>query len=236
MICGNLLTGSLVRGLIVLGGMFVLTACSRSSEPPTPRPLPSTAPELIDLVTREMDEYPPPTDAIEALGNLGPEAASATDVITPWLAYKADRGEINGVAAEALAKMGPSAAPALPSLIDAVQWLKDTESLELGMALSSMIAAIGHIGPDAEPAVPTLAELLYSESSARSLVAAWSMAQITQHDWPDSDMRLEYEHGLVRVADGREPRKGPGGTYLLVISAREWWEEEGRKREWSSLK
>ena len=94
--------------------------------------------------------------------------------------------------------------------------------------------------PQATGAIPTLAGLLYDQPEIEyinmRLYSAWSMAQILERDWPGADLRLKYDRGGVRFAGDGRPEKDQSGRYLLVNSARQWWEQEGRELTWPPLK
>jgi len=153
-------------------------------------------------------------------------------------------------AAQALADMGPAAAPAVPALIQAL-----SDSSPDVRERSAM--ALGEIGPAASPAVPALVQVMYFDSypharwsaalalgkigpSAASAVpdlvetldnpdrglggrAAWALSKITGNPWPDSE------------GEGNGFYVSENGKLLIVIAAREWWDKEGQYQDWSRV-
>lgn len=224
--------------IIVAGSILMTTACSSFSTSigtPTSRLLPTTVPELAALVARESAEGPPPIDAIRALGDMGPAAAPAVPVIIPALEYYEDRGSTISAAAQALGKIGPPAAPAVPGLVKVILTLNQGTSMETQLALTDAVVALGRIGPLAAPAVPTLAQQLHSSNEGVALYAAWSIAQITQNEWPDAERQVTYVSGIPSLDGSASVEKNRDGECLIVIAAREWWTTEGKHQEWPAI-
>ena len=218
---GDALRSAMWLWLVCLCGCYFAAA--------TPRPLPSTVPELIELVVRESGRGSSPPDAIQALGDMGASAAPAVPVIVPALE---DYITAN-IAAQALGKIGPEAAPAVPMMITAIQAWEQSTSLEAGFIRSNLIFALGLIGPPATAAMPLLARYLYLPHFTD--VAAWSMAQIAQQSWPDADQRVVYRAGLSHLEDEINFAKDSNDELLIVIEAREWWEQTGQYQDWPPL-
>ena len=153
-------------------------------------------------------------------------------------------------AAQALADMGPAAAPAVPALIralsDSSQDVRDGAAValgEIGPAASSAVPslvrvmrsdfyldarwsaalALGKIGPAAASAIPDLVEILDSPDRGLQGAAAWALSRITGHQWPDSE------------GDGNGFYVSDDGELLIVIAAREWWDKEGQYQDWSKV-
>lgn len=132
--------------------------------------------------------------------------------------------------------MGPAAAPAVPDLVAGIRWLEGTEKLELQFTLSSFIIALGHIGPDAAASVPVLAELHYAYPTEKWFDPAWSIAQITEQDWPDADVKFEWDQGAAVLPFDQVLQEDLyGENYLITLAALEWWETEGQYQSWPPL-
>jgi hypothetical protein len=86
--------------------------------------------------------------AVEALGNIGPDANAAVPQLIEGLQNTKDRSAHWAIAL-ALGGIGPAAKEAVPSLVKALQ--EKDDSLR-----ESVVIALGRIGPDAKAAVPAL--------------------------------------------------------------------------------
>jgi hypothetical protein len=149
-----------------------------------------------------------------------------------------------------LAKMGPAAAPAAPSLARALRYPR-RDSYMAGKALVA-------IGPAAEPAIPELIEALKNDRPIVRSDAAFvlgvigesskcAVPEIAQLLWdPDLFVRgaaavaLDAISGVDLVAEvyelkpshpGRVVGDEPEGT--ITEKARAWWIEEGQYLIWS---
>lgn len=107
--------------------------------------------------------------ALQVLGQLGPEAASATDAVAALLSN--EDPDVAVEAALTLAKIGPSAAGAVPSLVQALV------RKEEGVAPSAAYA-LGQIGPDAAAAQDALIASLESADSTTALASAWALTKV----------------------------------------------------------
>ena len=218
--------GDAIRSTIL---WLLVGLCGCACAAATPKPLPNTVPELMEVVARESVSGFPPLDAIQALGDMGAAAAPAVPVIIPALEYYIT---VN-IAAQALGKIGPEAVPAVPMMITALQTWEHGTSLEAILIRSDLIIALGLIGPPATSAMPVLAQ--YLDSPYGPIVAAWSMAQITQQSWTDADQRVVYRSGTSRLEDEINLANDSHDESLIVVEAREWWEQTGQYQEWPPL-
>jgi HEAT repeat protein len=115
------------------------------------------------------------------LGEIGPEAAPATEALAKLLS-DAD-AKVSTEAAMALAKIGAPAAAAVPELTKAVEKAMadagdkgvDQQADTTGCAAAY---ALGRIGPAAAPAASALLKATASREAALSLAGAWALAQI----------------------------------------------------------
>lgn len=159
-------------------GLICLTGCGTSIGPParsSDRPpvsqeriaeararLPRQAPRRIDvgldLMNRPLTAFPALREwsvtetVVDALARIGPDA------IEPLVTTLAsDDPEVRARAAQALARMGPTAEPAVPALIQAL-------SDEDPRVRQAAARALGQIGPAARSAVPALIRTLRAEA------------------------------------------------------------------------
>ncbi len=102
------------------------------------------------------------------LGRIGPDAASATEVLAALLEDK-DRHTAEA-AAMALGRIGPGARAAVPALTKALQ--------DGGASTHAVLFALGKIGPDAASAEPALAKELQDKNPDMAVMAAWALAQV----------------------------------------------------------
>jgi hypothetical protein len=174
---------------------------------PTP---PATIPEMID--TAQSPDYEVRVSAISALGNLGPEAEPAVPTLVAALSDSVS--EVRAMAAYALGDIGPVAATAVPELV------KTLQADGAGHVRTAAAAALGQL--DDTSAVPVLAGILYEENAGLSLQirAAQSLAYLTENTFTDSEPGPQ---GLSLADDGKP---------LLLLDARDWWENEGQYQEW----
>ena len=107
----------------------------------------------------------------EALGEIGPEAASAVPALIE--ALRDPKAGVREKTAEALGEIGPEAASAVPALIEA---LKDREARVRKNAAWTL--AFGKIGPEAASAVPALIEALKDREARVRENAAAALAVI----------------------------------------------------------
>ncbi len=175
--------------------------------PPTP---PATLPELIAVLSGYNAEAR--IGAARALGAMGSDAEVAVPALTRNLYYNG-AGDVREAAAWALGEIGPGAKSAVPVLI--VVLLTDSMHARKEAAI-----ALGKIGDPA--AIPALASSLYDESPWVRIASAEAIAQLTDQSFP-----------------GAPPSNGGGyilneetGEAIIVLAAREWWENEGWQQDW----
>jgi hypothetical protein len=109
---------------------------------------------------------------ITALGDIG------GSLVIPTLIQALHNSDSDPryLAAQALEKMGPAAAPAVPDLIDTI----DDKSL---MVADMAIRALRAIGPEADEAIPVLIKLLEDENWLLDSGAADALKNITGQDF-----------------------------------------------------
>jgi hypothetical protein len=212
--------------VIVVSLVLSTLACQGSVCLNRDKELPTTVPELAALVHEELNtpNACPPVDAIEALGDMGSEAAPAVPTMIPAL-YHDDLYTVSATAC-AFSRIGPGAAPAVPALIELVRAEPRSDNLEGWYPYWEAIIALGNVGEAARPAVPVLADAL---AGIGGTYAAWALAQITLQDWPDADLEiLCYANVPVFSVD-------EDGIPLVVTAAREWWQSNGKHQEWPAI-
>lgn len=111
---------------------------------------------------------------IYALGEIGPPSKPAVLLITEALRDQSDReGFLNVVAADALGKIGPGAASAVPALIVAL----GSDDVRLPTRAT---VALGNIGAEAKAAIPALVEAMEREEQEHKKNQAEAVGQIAQ--------------------------------------------------------
>lgn len=103
------------------------------------------------------------------LGQIGPAAAPATDVLVELVGD--DDPAVAREAVQALAKIGPGAKAATTALVGV---LGQPES----EVRHAAVYALGKIGPDAAAAESALASFLDDDDASLALVAAWALVEI----------------------------------------------------------
>jgi HEAT repeat protein len=194
-----------------------LSACADDGiviGPHDPSPLPtapSTMPEL--LASLSDSDYRVRLVAVAALRDMGPAAKPSVPALIVTLADNVS--DVRVVSAEALGAIGLEASSAAPSLVNALR------SDEHGAVRAAAAEALGKIGDAC--AVPVLAEALWNQEDVSVRIkAAQAMAHLTGSQFPDSEWGA---HGY-KLAENGEP--------LLVITAQEWWREEGELQTWEN--
>jgi HEAT repeat protein len=144
---------------------------------------------------------------------MGPAAEPAVPALIVALADSVS--DVRVVSAEALAAIGLGASSAVPALVNALH------SDEHGAVRAAAAEALAKIGDAC--AVPELAEALWSQEDVSVRIkAAQAIAHLTDNQFPD----LEWGAHGYKLAENGEP--------LLVITAQEWWREEGESQAWES--
>lgn len=181
---------------------------------PSPLPTaPSSMPELIESLSDS--DYRVRLAATYALKDMGQAAEPAVSALI--VALSDDVSDVRASAADALGEIGPRAAPAVPALIEVLR------SDDFVHARAEAAEALGKIGEVS--AVPALADILYDQEGQEAysfilIKAAQAIALLTDNSFPDSEPG---PHGY-RLNDDDVP--------LIVIAAKEWWENEGQYQEW----
>jgi HEAT repeat protein len=154
--------------------------------------------------------------SIYALGNFGDAAVPAIPALIANLYYE-ENFEVRKAAAEVLGKLGPLAESALPDLITVLR--NRDEYFHARVAAAESLGKINDPG-----AVPALADALYYEglsgSDGIAITSAKSIARITGEQFRDVD-------SLGYALD-------ENGIPLIVLDARNWWQEVGQFQEWGS--
>lgn len=168
--------------------------------------LPSTLPELIQLLSSGNDEVR--LNAANKIATMGPEARAAVPSLANNLHYDGPY-EVRAAAAYALGEIGPDARPAVPDLIDVLA----TNFVHVRTAAAE---ALGKIGD--RSAIPALVEALNDDDAITAGVAAESIEILAEVNFWDDD-----RPGYPLDSDG---------IPLIVKAAKEWWGEEGQYQDW----
>jgi len=204
-------------------GLLTFTGCMswvRVPQTPhltaTPRPID----ELVAILEAPDSQGDDLAYAAGELARWGPAAAPAVSGLRRALRYPYS-SDARDAAAEALGAIGPSAAEAVPDLVEALE--DDYWVIRAGAAY-----ALGSIGEPARCAVPTLASLLWDSSSHVQMYAVGAIDVIA---------------GVDLVDEAHEPRPGwparlqrgwsDSERQQIITNARNWWIEEGQYVDWS---
>lgn len=192
---------------------FVIGFCCSCGPPPVeattvPPTVPSTLSEVIDALSSYSAEAR--ITAALALSEYGKEAAVAVPALIQNLHYEAN-SDVRRSAAIALGELGPDAHSSGPDLIHVLQ----TDSVV--RVRISAAEALGRMGATAS--IPALASSLYEEDTELAIVAAVSISLIVGEDFPDAAS----QHGY---------RTNEEGIPLIVIAARQWWDQNGKDQDW----
>jgi HEAT repeat protein len=128
---------------------------------------PAAVPRLIESLKHEA----PRIHVVYILGQIGPDAAPATEALAKLIV---DEDEL--VAEEAvlaLAKIGPGAKAAVPALVEALQSGSHANPHAVAYAL-------GKIGPSAAEAEPVLTKSLKSDDPLMAVASAWALAHVAK--------------------------------------------------------
>ena len=117
----------------------------------------ATVPELIQIVKQGTDHQ----SRINALAPLAEVGAGSPEAVSTLVQALSDR-RLEYSAAFAVARLGTSAKPALPALIDVVKAAKQKPALR---GLDFEFMALAAIGPEATPAVPWLIDAVTNSVS-----------------------------------------------------------------------
>ena len=199
----------------VAGAVLVFTAwicCACGVLPVEGTTLPPTAPSTLPAVVDALSSYSAEARiaAALALSKYGKEAVVAVPALIQNLYYESTP-DVRRAAAIALGELGPDGQSAVPDLIHVLQ---ADEAVQVRISAAE---ALGQIR--APSSVPTLAAGLYEESTELTIVSSVSIALITGARFPDAHS----EHGY---------RLNEEGVPLIVVSARRWWEQEGKSQNW----
>jgi hypothetical protein len=128
---------------------------------------------------------------------------------------------IQAAAANTLSKIGnPAAVPYLLSIV--------LSSKEPDWVRKSTAIALARYGPDATCAVPYLIPMLDSTVPDLRISAAMIISQATGNKFLDS----EPENWDPDLLGPWKFEKQAGGEYIIVIAVKNWWQKEGRFKNW----
>jgi HEAT repeat protein len=166
---------------------------------------PATLPEVLDALSS--NSAGARITAAYALPRFGAEAVVAVPALIQNLYYETN-SDVRIAVIFALGNLGADACSTVPALIRVLQ---NDDAVH---ARRSAAKALGQIG---EPSsVSALANSLYDEDIGVTAGSAGSIASITGESF--SDTGSLYGGYLLNEE----------GVPLIVIAAREWWEEKGR--------
>jgi HEAT repeat protein len=129
--------------------------------------------------------------AAYALGQLGPQAATAVGPLQKALANRAEQEYVRGTLAWALGRIGPAAEPAIPQLIEMLASKHDS-------VRRNAAEALGNFGPAARGAVDELLKTARDEDPMVRLNVAVALWKIQRH--PKALPAL-----LAMLRQGRDP-------------------------------
>lgn len=135
--------------------------------------LASLGPGVVPAATKALNNEKFRDLAVEVLGRVGPEAASAAPQLQPLVAGK-DPKQVARIQF-ALAAMGPQASVATPQISAN---LKSPDN----SVRQSALFALRQFGPAAAAASPDLVAVLASKDEFERLAAAWALARISPGD------------------------------------------------------
>jgi hypothetical protein len=143
-----------------------------------------------------------------AMLNYPDKSQEALPIIVENLYYQ-ENSDVRSAAARVLGELGPLATAAVSDLLTVMQ--SDSSSdVRIDIAIS-----LGNIGD--RRAVPALASNLEKDNNFAAF-SAKSISQITGENFPDSN-----SSGF---------RLNDAGIPLIVIAAREWWNNAGQFEDW----
>ena len=119
--------------------------------------------------------------AAQTLGEMGPKAADAVDLLTR--AMESRSVEVRHFAVDALGRIGPAAKRSVPAIIEQVDIPADSVNYK-ALAFFRRLAAraLGRIGPSAAAAVPVLEKSLQNEDPVYRVRVAVALWRIAQHE------------------------------------------------------
>jgi hypothetical protein len=207
---------SLMIMIIITTGCGQTPAVSKSTlvPPIEDETLPTPAATLPELVRNMSDDnMAVRLVSIYELDIYGKDAVIAVPVLIDNL--NVDDQEVRVAAIDALGHLGANAKAAIPGLI------KVLHNDSYIHAKDAAATALGYIGD--HEIVPDLAVALFAENPYHSydvaISCAKSIARITGEKFTDYD-------AIAYTID-------KNGTPLIVIDAREWWEQKGQYQDWS---
>lgn len=204
----------------------------------------------FSLITISCNFETPAAASIESLEHPTPEPliivtteSTVSDLIEE---LSSDNVETRLNAAFVLISIGPEAEPAIPALIENLNY---QEAYEVRMTAAEALGAIGPAAKVAIPdlinllqtdfvhvrraaatalgqikspvAVPVLADALYDDDKGTAINAAKSLGIITRENFPEL-------HSVGATLD-------ENGIPVVVSAAREWWETYGQHQNWPDV-
>ncbi len=133
--------------------------------------------EMVPKITQHLqhDDEAVRLDAAYALYWLPAQPAALPDYL---VALRDEKSTIQNAGAEAIGKLGPAAAPAVPELIQQIQAIEPDQLNQMGVILDQgPLKALGRIG---EPAVAPLSQLLSDPNPASRYQAALLLGRMGQ--------------------------------------------------------
>ncbi len=131
-------------------------------------------PQLVEVLEKYDGLH---VEVVYILGQMGPEAAAATDALAKLV--MAEDLHLATEAILALGKIGPGAKDAVPALCAALEEDDETNA-------HAIIFALGSIGPDAAKAEPQVLKAMESEDKALAVIAARTYVEIQPSVTPEA--------------------------------------------------
>ncbi len=180
---------------------------------------------LISWLTESRHSEDELLQSVQTLEVFSKYASDATpgliDVLTKQQNFSPENYQIRVAAANALSKIGdPSAVPYLISIV--------LSSNEPSWVRKNIAISLARYGPDTACAVPYLIPMLDSAEPELRISASLLISQATANNFPDSNQ----ENWDPDRLGAWKFEMQPDGEYVIVTTAKDWWEKEGHLKDW----
>ena len=204
--------------------ILVASSCTKAAVREGPRPSVDELIALIEASNPSSPGYSPDTDeftdfnnAIQALLDMGPDAAPAAPALAAALAFPRRDSYF---AAWPLVGLQDLAGNSLPILIDNLH--NDRAEVRRNSAY-----VLGTIGPTASCATEDLAALLWDPDPFVRTAASAALEGIAGNDLVDASFELRMDPATAGSVFADDPEGS------VASKARDWWLADGRTVQWS---